>query len=218
MSKNKDIIQTIPMKDLRKKDSLTLQQETIQLVRASNVSMVEVGKRLIVLKEKSLKKGEYQNFIKNNLKLDYNIASKYVRIVKKYGIYDDDTNMELVTDLGVKKAIKLLVIGDLEERLAYIKANNLVNKTYKEIEDMLNKDYPTEIKTLNGYSLYTNIHRSLQTNLKVLTGNKNIVKDKELNKEAQEIEKELQDLINKIENLKSRLGKTEEEIASEKAK
>lgn len=218
MSKNKDIIQTVPIKDLRKKDSLTLQQETIQLVRASNISVAEVGKRLIVLKEKSLKKGEYQNFIKNNLKLDYNIATKYVRIVKKYGLYDDDTNMELVTVLGVKKAIKLLVIADLEERLAYIKANDLVNKTYKEIEDMLNKDYPSEVKTLNGYSLYTNVHRSLKLNLEVLTDNKNIVKDKELKKEAQQIEIELNELISKIENLKSKLGKTEEEITSEKAK
>lgn len=210
MSKNKDIIQSVSMKDLRKKDSLTLQLETIQLVRASNVSLVEVGKRLIVLKEKSLKKGEYQEFIKNNLKLDYNIASKYVRIVKKYGLYDDDTNMELVTVLGVKKAIKLLVIADLDERLSYIKENNLTEKTYKELEEMLNKDYPSEVKTLNGYSLYTNVHRSLQINLKALTGNKNIIKDKELNKEAQEIEKELEMLISRIENLKSRLGKTEE--------
>lgn len=210
MSKNKDIIQSVSMKDLRKKDNVTLQQETVQLVRASNVSLVEVGKRLIVLKEKSLKKGEYQDFIKNTLKLDYNIATKYVRIVKKYGLYDDDTNMELVTTLGVKKAIKLLVIADLDERLSYIKENNLTEKTYKELEEMLNKDYLTEVKPLNGYSLYTNVHRSLQTNLKALVDNKDILKDKEIKTEAQEIEKELQILIARIENLKSRLGKTEE--------
>ena len=210
MSKNKDIIQSVSMKDLRKKDNVTLQQETVQLVRASNVSLVEVGKRLIVLKEKSLKKGEYQDFIKNTLKLDYNIATKYVRIVKKYGLYDDDTNMELVTTLGVKKAIKLLVIADLDERLSYIKENNLTEKTYKELEEMLNKDYLTEVKPLNGYSLYTNVHRSLQTNLKALLDNKDILKDKEIKTEAQEIEKELQILIARIENLKSRLGKTEE--------
>ena len=210
MSKNKDIIQSVSMKDLRKKDNVTLQQETVQLVRASNVSLVEVGKRLIVLKEKSLKKGEYQDFIKNTLKLDNNIATKYVRIVKKYGLYDDDTNMELVTTLGVKKAIKLLVIADLDERLSYIKENNLTEKTYKELEEMLNKDYLTEVKPLNGYSLYTNVHRSLQTNLKALVDNKDILKDKEIKTEAQEIEKELQILIARIENLKSRLGKTEE--------
>ena len=75
---------------------------------------------------------------------------------------------------------------------------------------MLNKDYLTEVKPLNGYSLYTNVHRSLQTNLKALVDNKDILKDKEIKTEAQEIEKELQILIARIENLKSRLGKTEE--------
>lgn len=210
MSKNKDIIQSVSMKDLRKKDNVTLQQETVQLVRASNVSLVEVGKRLIVLKEKSLKKGEYQEFIKNNLKLDYSIANKYVKIVKKYGIYDDDTNVELVTSLGVKKAIKLLVIANLDTRLEYIKENNITEKTYKELEEMLNKDYPPTTKALNEYSLYTSVHRSLQSNLKTLADNKDILKDKEIKAEAQEIEKELQTLITRIENLKSRLGKTEE--------
>lgn len=41
-------------------------------------------------------------------------------------------------------------------------------------------------------------------------GNKNIVKDKELKKEAQQIEKEMKDLMLKIENLKAKLGKIEE--------
>ena len=98
----------------------------------------------------------------------------------------------------------------MQERLSFIKEHDLVNKSYIEIDDILNKAYPSEVKTLNGYSLYTNVHRSLKLNLQALTGNKDILKDKDTRAEAQEIEKELEMLISRIENLKSRLGKTEE--------
>lgn len=198
------------MSELKKKDSYTLQQEAIELNRASQTSIVELGKRLIVLKEQCLKHSEYMKFIKEKLHIDYNIANKYVKLVKRYGITEDNRNSELVTRLGVKKAIKLLKITDLQERLAFIKENKLVEKSYREIEEILNKAYPSEVKAINEYSLYTTVHRSLQSNLKALVDNKDILKDKEVKTEAQEIEKELQTLIARIENLKSRLGKTEE--------
>lgn len=206
----KDLVEVCSMNELRKKDSLTLQQEAIQLKRASNLSVIELGKRLIILKEQCLKHSEYMKFIQDKLKIKYSIANKYVKLVKSYGITEDNRNVELVESLGVKKALRLLKITDLQERLAFIKEHDLVNKSYIEIDDILNKAYPTEVKTLNGYSLYTNVHRSLKLNLQALTGNKDILKDKDTRAEAQEIEKELEMLISRIENLKSRLGKTEE--------
>lgn len=208
--KTKTLIDNMSMTELKKKDSYTLQQEAIELNRATHVSVVELGKRLIVLKEQCLKHSEYMKFIKEKLHMDYNIAGKYVRLVKRYGITENDKNTELVTKLGVKKAIKLLKITDLQERLAFIKENNLVEKSYREIEEILNKAYPSQIKAINEYSLYTSVHRSLQSNLKALVDNKDILKDEGVKTEAQEIEKELEILINRIENLKSRLGKTEE--------
>lgn len=206
----KDLVEVCSMNELRKKDSLTLQQEAIQLKRASNLSVIELGKRLIILKEQCLKHSEYMKFIQDKLKIKYSIANKYVKLVKAYGITEDNKNVELVESLGVKKALRLLKITDLQERLSFIKEHDLVNKSYIEIDDILNKAYPSEVKTLNGYSLYTNVHRSLKLNLQALTGNKDILKDKDTRAEAQEIEKELEILINRIENLKSRLGKTEE--------
>lgn len=208
--KTKALIDNLSMAELKKKDSYTLQQEAIELNQASNTSIIELGKRLIVLKEQCLKHSEYMKFIKEKLHMDYNIANKYVKLVKRYGIVEDNKNSELVTKLGVKKAIKLLKISDLQERIAFIKEHNLVEKSYREIEEILNKTYPTEIKALNEYSLYTSVHRSLQSNLKALTDNKDILKDENTKAEAQEIEKELQTLIARIENLKSKLGKTEE--------
>lgn len=208
----KDLVEVCNMNELRKKDSLTLQQEAIQLKRASNLSIIELGKRLIVLKEQCLKHSEYIKFIQEKLKIKYSIANKYVKLVKTYGITEDNKNVELVETLGVKKALRLLKITDLQERLQFIKDNDLINKSYIEIDKMLNEKYPpTELKVLNGYSLYTNVHRSLKLNLEALTGNKKIIEgNKEIQAEAQEIEKELGILINRIENLKSRLGKTEE--------
>lgn len=206
----KDLVEVCSMNELRKKDSLTLQQEAIQLKRASNLSVIELGKRLIILKEQCLKHSEYMKFIQDKLKIKYSIANKYVKLVKSYGITEDNRNVELVESLGVKKALRLLKITDLQERLAFIKEHDLVNKSYIEIDDILNKAYPNEVKVLNGYSLYTNIHRSLKSNLEALEGNKDILKDKDTKIEAQEIEKELQTLIDRIEKLKSKLGKTEE--------
>lgn len=208
--KSKDLVEISNMNELRKKDSYTLQKEAIQLNRASNLSITELGKRLIILKEQCLKHSEYVKFIEEKLHLKYSIANKYVRITRAYGLTEDNKNMELVTDLGIKKAIRLLKITDLQERLQFIKDNDLVNKSYQEIDKLLTELYPSDVKALNGYSLYTNIHRSLKLNLETLTGNKDILKDKDTRAEAQEIEKELEMLISRIENLKSRLGKTEE--------
>lgn len=213
----KDLVEISNMNDLRQKDSLTLQQEAIQLNRASSSSVLELGKRLIILKEQCLKHSEYVKFIEEKLHLKYSTANKYVKIVRSYGLTENNKNIELVIALGVKKATRLLKITNLEDRLQFIKEHNLVNKSYIEIDEILNKTYPSEVKVLNGYSLYTNVHRSLKSNLEALTGNKEILKDRDTRAEAKEIEKELEILINRIENLKSKLGK-KEEIKKQKAK
>ncbi|MBQ8997840.1 MAG: DUF3102 domain-containing protein [Clostridium sp.] len=218
--RNKRLIEIAPMEELRRKDSLTLQKEAIELNRASNISIVELGKRLIVLKEQCLKHSEYMNFIKEKLNLDYNIASKYVRLVKKYALTEADApleNVELVTTLGVKKATKLLKISNLEERLKFIKDNDLVNKSYREIEELLNKSYPTEIKAIDGYSLYTTIHKSLKSNLEALTSNKDILeKNVEVKAEMEQIERQLNNLVARIETLKDKLEVKEEIVVEAK--
>lgn len=213
--KNKRLIEAVSIEELRKKDALTLQKEAIELNRASNISIIELGKRLIVLKEQCLKHSEYMNFIKEKLKIDYNIASKYVRLVKRYGITETDANVELVTSLGIKKAIKLLKITDLQERLAFIKENDLVNKSYREIEELLNKSYPSKIKSFNGYSLYMNIEKSLKSNLEALTENhisilEENIENIEFKGEMENIQKDLNDLIARIESVKNKLEKNKE--------
>lgn len=208
--KNKDLIEISNMSDLRIKDSFTLQQEAIQLNRANGLSSIELGKRLIVLKEQCLKHTEFMKFVEEKLHLKYSTANKYMKVVRTYGLAESNSNLELVVNLGIKKSMRLLKISNLEERLEYIKSYDLVNKSYQEIDELLKELYPSEVKTLNEYSLYTNVHRSLQSNLKVLVDNKSIVKDKEAKKEAKAIQDELERLIQRIEGLKSKFGKTEE--------
>lgn len=208
--KNKDLIEISNMSDLRIKDSFTLQQEAIQLNRANGLSSIELGKRLIVLKEQCLKHTEFMKFVEEKLHLKYSTANKYMKVVRTYGLAESNSNLELVVNLGIKKSMRLLKISSLEERLEYIKSYDLVNKSYQEIDELLKELYPSEVKTLNEYSLYTNVHRSLQSNLKVLVDNKSIVKDKEAKKEAKAIQDELERLIQRIEGLKSKFGKTEE--------
>lgn len=208
--KNKDLIEISNMADLRIKDSFTLQQEAIQLNRANGLSSIELGKRLIVLKEQCLKHTEFMKFVEEKLHLKYSTANKYMKVVRTYGLAESNSNFELVVNLGIKKSMRLLKISNLEERLEYIKSYDLVNKSYQEIDELLKELYPTEVKTLNEYSLYTNVHRSLQSNLKALMDNKSIVKDKEAKKEAKAIQEELERLIQRVEDLKSKFGKVEE--------
>ena len=204
------------MEVLRKRNSLELQKEAIELNRATSLSVVELGKRLIVLKEQCLKHSEYMNFIKDKLNLDYNIASKYVRLVKRYGLTEADAkveNVELVTSLGVKKAIKLLKISNLEERLNFIKENDLINKSYKEIEELLNEKYPSEVKAINSYSLYTSVHKSLKSNLEALISNKNIlVSNRDVKSEMEQIERQLNNLVARIETVKNKLEEKQEVV------
>lgn len=208
--KNKDLIEISNMSDLRIKDSFTLQQEAIQLNRANGLSSIELGKRLIVLKEQCLKHTEFMKFVEEKLHLKYSTANKYMKVVRTYGLAESNSNLELVVNLGIKKSMRLLKISNLEERLEYIKSYDLVNKSYQEIDELLKELYPSEVKTLNEYSLYTNVHRSLQSNLKALMDNKSIVKDKEAKKEAKAIQEELERLIQRVEDLKSKFGKVEE--------
>lgn len=108
----KDLLEVSSMNELRKKDSFTLQQEAIQLKRASNLSVLELGKRLIILKEQCLKHSEYMKFVEEKLNIKYSISNKYVRLVKAYGITEGNQNVELVESLGVKKAMRLLKITE----------------------------------------------------------------------------------------------------------
>lgn len=166
ITKSNTIISETTMKELKKKKGHELEREVIELQRSSEVSILEIGKRLIILKETWLKANGFRTFLKEQAKISYDIANKYMKIVKRYGIDEDNKeNTEIVLALGVKKADKLLRISNLEKRIEYIKENDLINKSYKDIEELLNKDYPSETKNISAWVTWSNVQTSIENQI-----------------------------------------------------
>ena len=108
------IIEESSMKELRKKPTYVIQKEIVELQRSSQVSILEIGKRLVILKETKIPVKQFRKFIEEDTRLGYDIANKYMKIVKRYGIdTEHEENSKIVIALGVKKADKLLRIVDL---------------------------------------------------------------------------------------------------------
>lgn len=230
--KNNTIITETTMKELKQKQTHELQREVIELQRSSQVSILEIGKRLIILKDTCLKANAFRNFLKDEVKLSYDIANKYMKIVKRYAIDEDNKeNAEIVLDLGVKKADKLLRISDLEERMKYIKDNDLVNKSYKDIEELLNKDYPSETKNISAWVTWGNVQTSIENqinyidrakqsiekygDIQVKKNNNQIVKMKD---EMNTIQIELNKLLNRMSVVNAALEDIKNKELEEKEK
>lgn len=230
--KNNTIITETTMKELKQKQTHELQREVIELQRSSEVSILEIGKRLIILKDTCLKANAFRNFLKNEVKLSYDIANKYMKIVKRYKIDEDNKeNTEVVLNLGVKKADKLLRIPNLEERMKYIKYNDLTNKSFKEIEELLNKDYPSEKKNISAWVTWGNIRSSIENqiayidrakqsiekygDLQVKKNNSQTVKMKD---EMNTIQNELNKLLNRMSIINTALEEIKNKELEEKEK
>lgn len=228
MKKN-TVIQEHTMEELRKKAGYELQQEVVELHRSSQVSILEIGKRLIILKETVLKSREFRKFIEEEVKLGYDIANKYMKLVRRYAIdKDNKDNAAIVVALGVKKADKLLRIADLETRMKYIKDNDLVNKSFKEVSDLLDKDFPGgegKVKLLKPWTLTSNLENTINTNLKILNNNMTEINrtkgiDNKMKNEIKTIKADMEQMLVKIQGLNKKLQdlKAKEEEEKKKAK
>ena len=212
--KKNTVIQETAMEELRKKAGYELQQEVVELHRSSQVSILEIGKRLIILKETVLRAKEFRKFVEEEVKFGYDIANKYMELVKRYAIDEDNKeNAATVVALGVKKADKLLRISDLETRMKYIKDNDLVNKSFKQVSDLLDKDYPGEtgkIKLMKPWTLTDNIENSLNTNLKLINSNMTELTktrgiDNKIKNEIKTIKTEMEQMLIKVQGLNKKL-------------
>lgn len=191
-------LKIVALADLETKDIDTLKKEFITLNKVNQQSIFEMGKRLIVLKKKLKVSGEnYGDWLKNKANFSQSLANKYVKLIEGY----TEENSELVTNLGIKKAYKLLSIEDLEQRIQFIKDNNIINRSYTDICKLLE---PT--KAITSDSIIFDIHRfnratlkALETKIKLMSDNKNL-----LSKEQQEIISIYEDLENKLSELVER--------------
>lgn len=222
------IIEETSMKELRKKPSYVIQKEIVELQRSSQVSILEIGKRLVILKETKIPIKQFRKFIEEDAKLGYDIANKYMKIVKRYAIdTEHEENAEIVIALGVKKADKLLRIVDLDERMKYIEENDLVHKSFKELSDLLDKDYPVEeagkVKILKPWTLTSSLENSLNTNLKIINGNMTEINrtkaiDKNMKEDIRAIKTDMEKMLLKVQELNKKLQELKAREEEEKKK
>ena len=201
------------MAELKKKQTYELQKEVIELQRSSQVSILEIGKRLIILKETCLKANAFRTFLKNEVGLTYEIANKYMKIVKRYGIDEDNTeNAEIVIKLGVKKADLLLRIPNLDKRMEYIKENNLVDKSFKEIAEVLAKDYPSQTKNMSAWVTWGNVKTSIENQIAYIDKAKQSIEKygdiqmKKTNSQNVNMKKEMENIQNELNKILSRIS------------
>lgn len=221
------IIEETSMKELRKKPSYVIQKEIVELQRSSQVSILEIGKRLVILKETKIPVKQFRKFIEEDAKLGYDIANKYMKIVKRYGIdTEHEENSEIVIALGVKKADKLLRIADLDVRMKYIEENDLIHKSFKELSDLLDKDFPVEvgkIKLMKPWTLTSSLENSLNTNLKIINGNMTEINrtkgvDKNMKEDIRAIKTDMEKMLLKVQELNKKLQELKAKEEEEKKK
>lgn len=235
-TKKNTVVQESTMAELRAKRNTELQQEIKELRQSKETCIVEIGKRLIVLKETKLKSGEFKEFVDKESGLGYETAMKYMKLVRRYGIDSkQESNAKIVVSLGIKKAEKLLRIVNLEERMKYIKDNDLINKSFKDVSDLVDKDYPHGDRivapwvtmasiegvlsnqvdymwkvqdTLKQYTKYTK-------DLKVKVDDK---KQVNIETEISEVQQELNNLLNRIMGINIALEEAKKKQLEEKEK
>lgn len=187
-----------------------LKNEFKDLVTESNKHIFVMGKLLIQIKDELDKQGDtlYTDWLKDEVCFSHSLANKYVKLVKEYG----ESNSELVTMLGVKKAYILLKIKKLDDRVAFINKHELCDKTYSQIVEVLKanghiKDKKQEsisaisiIKDIDKFK--TSFKTSLEGHIEHLENNSNYLND--LHKETLNIYK---DFLCKLEPVKEELAK-----------
>ena len=113
-------------------DVEVLKREIKELEKLNIVTVLELGKRFILLKG-AVESGEWTEFITTEIELSHDAVNKYMKIAKNFN------DSELVQKLGIKKAY-LLISVDKADRDEFIKVNDVINMTYKELAQVV-KEY-----------------------------------------------------------------------------
>lgn len=176
-------MELLSIESISQKDTDRLQKDFIKLNKSNTTNVVEMGKMLIVLKER-LGHGNYAKWLDTECNFSQSLANKYVKVVNEYIGLDS----ELIPKLGIAKALVLIAI-DKNIREEYINANDIYNKSVSEVKTLVkpkvesseNIEYkaPTTDSINKIVSIFNNdIKNSLESHLKLLNDNKNILNDK----------------------------------------
>lgn len=100
--------------------------EILHLKQELAQNIVNIGIRLIEAKE-MLPHGEWLPWLEKNVRFSEASAQNYMKVAREF------PNPELVRDLGVRKALKLLALPP-DEREDFVEENNVIDMTSRELE------------------------------------------------------------------------------------
>jgi len=130
------------MNEIQNIDTLTVEILILKQQTAQNI--IEIGKRLISVKE-SLAHGEWGNYLKNKVEFSQETARKFMKISEEY------SNSNAGWNLGTNKLFLLLDVPS-GERETFVKENDVENISTRELQQAI-KDRD---KALNEKEAYSN--------------------------------------------------------------
>lgn len=201
------------MKDLTTFNLERTTTEILVLKDQTAQNIIEIGKRLIEVKE-NLQHGEFMKWLENKVDISDRTARNFMKVATTF------SNWQPVANLGTRK---LLALAGLEEkdRQEIIQENNIESITTREVEQLV-KEKKEIKKKLQEEQEYSNelqqsikekdkqIQELKQKNNEPQIIEKEVIKEvtkeivpKEIQQQIDRLEEERDDLLNKYENAKS---------------
>lgn len=192
--------------------------EILMLKEQTAQNIIEIGKRLIEVKEK-LPHGEYLNWLENSVDFTERTAQRFVKVATAF------SNATPVSHLGTRKLFALAGL-DEEDREELMQKNNVEDMTTRELEQVVKekKEIKKQLEEEQAYSdeLQTAI-REKEEEIRELKQKIEEVQEPEIQVVEKEVVKEVipEDFLNRkkeleqeVEQLKKRAEKAEDTIKS----
>ncbi|MBU3111972.1 DUF3102 domain-containing protein [Clostridium lacusfryxellense] len=188
------------MNEIQNIDTLTT--EILILKQQTAQSMIEIGKRLIIVKE-SLPHGEWGKWLEEKVDFKQTTASKFMRVAKEF------SNFHTYEDLTQSKIFALLDLPQ-EQRETFVKDNPVDEMTTRELQKAIKENQDLEEKLKESREF--NKKASELVNLREDERNKAIKASEAAKRIAIEKSEDVKNLQDELRNQKDKAIKDIEEL------
>lgn len=135
-------IVNVPMTAQRDIQTVTVEINTLfrQAQSMALSYIIEIGRRLCEAKE-MLNHGQWGEWLKTEVPFKDSTAQSYMKIFREYGdkqiSFFGDAKSQTIGNLPYTKALRLLTIGDEEEREAFIESHDVENMSTRELQEAI---------------------------------------------------------------------------------
>lgn len=187
------------MNELIERDEYIPQERTLEVITAeilmlrdtATASIIGIGQRLIEAKE-LVEHGEWYDWLEQNFSMSTRTAQNYMALAEGY------PKNETVSHLGMRKALKLLALDDVE-REEFIAETHNVGGTEKTVDEMTVKELEKAIRERDA----AKSELSDMENALAAAGQERELAEKEIDN----LQKELEDAQGQVDMLQDELDR-----------